>query len=209
MNDLGGTPATSEKDQDVDLAKMSGSDYLSLAKRISTGTSGGTLVKIFGTMAAGLVLFGGLMFGLGKAAQFLEAPSDIAKPLEIPQNPIKPATQGDLALEEIVRAKNNEIDALKASIAQLQGRIAKKPNYVTCMTYGNELTALRKKKDAIEDYIQRLLYPVPPLEYQRQNLAYTVEQVALFKELASEHRKTAVDVQQQILALESNRRDCD
>jgi hypothetical protein len=183
----------------IDLSKLSTQDFSAVLRRIFAGTPAATSAKYLSIVAA--IIFASFGFGM-----FVR---DVLPPKEPPSTKAHGGEGLEISANEIIRNKNQEIDELKIKTRQLEEQIKRKPSYNTCNVYGSDLGTLRRKKEEIEKYIQLLLNPPPPQDYSTTGIYYSIDQLRIWKEVAIEHRKTASDIQQQILTIEQNRKDCE
>ena len=108
----------------------------------------------------------------------------------------------------LLKEKDREIETLKNNNRTLKEELDRKPDYITCIEYGTNLSELRSKKEETENRIQSLLNPVMPKEYADQGRYYTAADLEVFTKQAAEFRKKSTDLQNQIIAAELIRKDC-
>ena len=119
-----------------------------------------------------------------------------------------PSQSVDEGIQEKLRLAQVTIEDLKKENSKLKEDIERKPSYATCIQYGNEISSLSKRKDSIENYILLLLNP--QLTQQQINNGYqiTPEIAAIYLRQSVEYRKSADDIQKQILAIQELRKPC-
>lgn len=207
----------SDEKSSIDLSKMSMSDYKGVYDRVSKGTPFGTFIKIGAGVFGLLGLVTVPAYNLG--AHYSK--SDTQEPIAQKQisgtessnkasDPMKNAPNDNQAAncESVQQTCKKKLDEQQDKIKLLQDDLSKKPSVVNCISYGTEYDRLVGEKNNIENRIQLLLNPPLTQQQLAQGMAYTPDQLNTYSRQAAEYRKTADDVQRQIISIQELRKNC-
>jgi hypothetical protein len=200
------------KSQDpIDLSKIPAAYYQDLWNRIIRGSSPGTLFRWGAGIFATLIFLSGGFVGISRGiANFSYKTEQVGeKPKGVPTSAIHPPDSIQPTLpdpEKLLLSEENS--KLKIEIADLQARLNKKPEWITCQRYISDITERQKYKYAIDQKIQMLLNPPLTQEQIAQGFSYSSNYLEAYAKQAEEYRKIALDVQQEIAAIMVAQKEC-
>lgn len=205
----------------IDLSKISGAQYIQFFKDILEGTPFINLGKIIAVIIGAIFGLCYLSFYIGEYFSGFESKEirqKLAnceeKPKDNISTPVNSSTstqilnQGERCQPDLT--SKQKADELQEKIKSLQFELNKKPSYVTCISYGSDIDKLNRNKNDIENRILLLLNPQLSQQQVAQGITgFTAEQLNTYAKLAAEYRKTADDIQKQVLSIQELRKNCE
>jgi hypothetical protein len=209
------TEKNKPEEDKIDLAKLDGDAYSIFLKKILKGTNPWYFFKPILYMVSAVGLIFASMYAWLHSESKVEEQSKPTQPvIVIPNSQVSnaPSLHAAQPMDENLRNElkvaQETIEDLKKQNSKLRDELERKPSYGTCIQYGNELNSLIKRKEVIEANILWLLNPQLTQEQVNRGYVITTEIMGNYVKQAAEYRKSADDLQKQILAIQDLRKPC-